>query len=444
MHEAKGLEYEAVVLYELISSERARFREIAEGVTRADLDAADLAYSRAKDKSDKSLEAYKFFVNALYVSLTRAIDTLYVVESDTDHPLLSLLQVACGEDLSQVDAKQSSLEDWQKEARRLELQGKDEQAALIRERVLRLAPVPWPVLGAGEVRDLHEKAFAPKSIFNKAKQRLYEFAAYHELGSLEYRLRSQAGYSPQRRAEGIAVGLRDRATAHYSKDPAKALQEVARHGLEHRSMFGMTPLMMAADAGNTSLVERLIERGARLDAVDALGRFPVHFALRRAFRDPAYARETLGPLFALLCPNAIDLEVDDRRLRLTKAQGEFLLLLLMVTRFHDLHAGMERYRGFQTAHIEERLLSAFPRSVIPEERRRRIYWNGVLARAEVDSRYEPARKLWKRQRQGHYVPSSVRVRVAGEEGKPDVYQPLDQLLGLDFLEQASQEHGPGH
>jgi hypothetical protein len=434
VHEAKGLEYEAVILYDIVSSERARFREITDGVTRADLDSESLVYSRARDKSDKSLEAYKFFVNALYVALTRAVDTVYLVESDVDHPLLGLLGIACGEDVSQVATKQSSLEDWQKEARRLELQGKDEQAALIREKVLRLTPVPWPVLDANEVRDLHEKAFAPRSIFGKAKQRLFEFAAYHGLGTLAYRLKYEAQYATPKTAEDMAGPLRERAMGHYSTDTAKVLQEVTRHGLEHRSMFGLTPLMMATDAGNTALVETLLERGARLDAVDSLGRLPLHFALRRAFKDPDYARDKLGPLFALLCPTSIDLEVDDKRLRLTKGQGEFLLLLLMVTRFHDLHAGMKRYRGFQTAHVDERLLEAFPRSVIPEERRRRVYWNGVLARAEVNSSYKPARKLWRRERQGHYVPSAVGVRVAGDEGKPDLYVPLDRLLGNDVLE----------
>lgn len=102
IQEAKGLEYEAVILYDLISTERARFREITEGVPRRSLDADELVYSRDKDKSDKSLEAYKFFVNALYVALTRAVDTIYVVEADASHPLLDLLQVACGEDVSQV------------------------------------------------------------------------------------------------------------------------------------------------------------------------------------------------------------------------------------------------------------------------------------------------------------------------------------------------------
>lgn len=434
VHEAKGLEYEAVILYDVVSSERARFREISEGVTRADLDTDALVYSRARDKSDKSLEAYKFFVNALYVSLTRAVDTVYVVESDVGHPLLQLLQIACGEDVSQVATKQSSLQDWQKEARRLELQGKDEQAALIRDRVLRLSPVPWPVIDGKEVRDLHEKAFAPRSIFGKAKQRLFEFAAYHGLGTLSHRLTFEVQYQSPKKAEDLAPALRERAMGHYGKDTAKVLQEVQKHGLEHRSMFGLTPLMMAADAGNIALVNTLIERGARLDAVDSLGRMPVHFVLRRAFKDPEYARDALGPLFALLCPASIDLEVDDKRLRLTRAQGEFMLLLLLVARFHDLHAGMQRYRGFQTAHIDERLLATFPRSVISEERRRRVYWNGVLARAEVGSSYEPARKLWRRERQGHYMPSTVGVRVAGEAGQPDYYVPLDRLLGCDFLE----------
>ena len=50
------------------------------------------------------------------------------------------------------------------------------------------------------------------------------------------------------------------------------------------------------------------------------------------------------------------------------------------------------------------------------------------------SSYRPARKLWKRERQGHYLPSSVGVRVAGEEGKSDVYVPLDRLLAVDLLE----------
>lgn len=436
IQEAKGLEYETVILFELISSERQRYADIAEGVSQASLQADELTYSRAKDKSDKSLEVYKFFVNALYVALTRAVDTIYWVESDTSHPVLALLQILCGEDVSQVASQKSSLDEWQKEARRLELQGKEEQASAIRRNILRLTPVPWPVLDADEVRRLHQQAFAPRSVFTKSKQRLFEFASFHGLGSMAYSLRHQAEYRSPKSAEELAPGLRERAMGHYvGKDLDKALQEVSRYGVEHKSMFGLTPLMMAAEAGNLTLVELLLERGARLDAVDTLGRMPVHFALKRAFHEADFARERLGSLFALLCPNFIDLEVDAQRLRLARSQGEFLLLLFFVARLHELYRGAQRFRGFETAMIDEQLLRNFPRSIVPEERRRRTYWNAVFARAEVNSNYRPARKLWRRERVGHYLPNSVAVRVAGaKEGEPDRYCSLTELLGLDFLE----------
>ena len=438
VHEAKGLEYESVILYDIVSSERQRFREVCEGVTPASLDADDLTYSRAKDKTDKSLEVYKFFVNALYVALTRAVDTVYVVESDASHPLLGLLGVRCGEDLSQISQKTSSLEEWQKEARRLELQGKDEQAAAIRRNVLKLTPVPWPVIDAEGLRESHQRAFLSGSAFAKAKQRLFEFAAYHQLGSLAYDLKFRAQYVPPKPAQALAHVVRERAMAHYiAGDQVKVLSEVTRYGADHRSLPGSTPLMMAAELCNLELCEKLIDRGASIDAVDTLGRMPIHFALRRAFRDPEFARNKLGPLYDALCPLTIDIEDSNRRLRIGKNQGEFSLLLFLVARIHLLYSGVERGSGFTTALVDEELLRHFPLTVLPEERRRRTYWNGVLARAEINSSYRPARRLWRRERIGHYLPSNVAVRVAGVAGQPERYVPLPELLCLDLLDPRS-------
>jgi hypothetical protein len=435
IHEAKGLEYDTVVLYGLISTERARFREVSEGISKEELERDSLSYARARDKSDKSLEVYKFFVNALYVALTRAVDSIYIVESDSAHPLLGLLRVVCGEDLSNLAANESTIEDWQREARRLELQGKDEQAEAIRRSILRLAPVPWPVLDANEVRQTHGRALAPRSVYAKAKQRLFEFAAFHELGTLAYSLKYAAGYMPPKPAEVLARSLRERAMGHYlSGDEAKVLSEVERYGVEHRNVFGMTPLMMAADAGAVRLTETLVNRGARLDAVDPLGRMAVHFALRRAFADAAFAVERLGALFSVVCPLAIEIEVDNRRLRLARGQGEFLLLLFFVSRLHELYRMSGRSGAFTAKLVDEKALAAFPRSIVPDERRRRTYWNGVLARAEVSSSYKPARRLWRRERVGHYMPSSVGIRVAADGGSGESFVPLHRLLGLDFLD----------
>jgi len=60
VHEAKGLEYPHVVLFDLVSSQRAAFAEIAEGISERGLNQDDLSFRRARDKADKSLELYKF------------------------------------------------------------------------------------------------------------------------------------------------------------------------------------------------------------------------------------------------------------------------------------------------------------------------------------------------------------------------------------------------
>ena len=131
IHEAKGLEYENIVLYRFVSDHRVEFSVLTEGVKKDHLAADELDYRRAKDKNDKSLEVYKFFVNALYVALTRAIRNLYIVESDTGHALFGLLDlVVVG--AVKVEAQAATQEAWQKEARKLELQGKQEQADAIR------------------------------------------------------------------------------------------------------------------------------------------------------------------------------------------------------------------------------------------------------------------------------------------------------------------------
>jgi ATP-dependent exoDNAse (exonuclease V) beta subunit len=101
VHEAKGLEYSHVLLYALVSGQRAAYAEVCNGVTQADLQTDVLAYRRARDKGDKSLEFYKFYVNALYVAMTRAVESLVLVESDTTHPFQSA-RPACHRGLDRI------------------------------------------------------------------------------------------------------------------------------------------------------------------------------------------------------------------------------------------------------------------------------------------------------------------------------------------------------
>jgi hypothetical protein len=283
IHEAKGLEYENIVLYRFISDHRAEFSEIVDGVEPADLAVETLDYRRARDKSDKSLEVYKFFVNALYVALTRAIRNVYVIESDTGHPLFGLLDLNLGQ--VKVDARQSTLEDWQKEARKLELQGKQEQAEAIRRTILKQTPVPWPVFnGEAKVVELLVKVFREQVPGAKMKQQLYEYATCHDEPQLAEWLvsggevRAGKNFAQQRATFG-----RKTYVPYFANHFKDILKQCEQYGIEHRLPMNQTPLMAAAAAGNVPLVEALLERGADRDAVDHYGYNALHWALREGF-----------------------------------------------------------------------------------------------------------------------------------------------------------------
>jgi ATP-dependent exoDNAse (exonuclease V) beta subunit len=178
VHEAKGLEYPHVVLMGMVSGQPAAYAEVCDGVTPQDLQRDALDYRRAKDKTDKSLELYKFYVNALYVAMTRAVQSLTIVESDTGHPIFGLLGLQAGEARTGV-TQASTKEEWAQEARKLELQGKQEQALAIREAFLQGKPAPWTPWGRALIEELAIKALDPTNPSSKARQTVLNYALWH-------------------------------------------------------------------------------------------------------------------------------------------------------------------------------------------------------------------------------------------------------------------------
>ena len=178
VHEAKGLEYPHVVLVDFISGQRAAYAEVCDRVAPRDLHRDELDYRRAKDKSDKSLELYKFYVNALYVAMTRSVETLVIVESDVCHPLLGLLGLKVGE-AHAATTQTSTREEWAQEARKLELQGKEEQARAIRETFLQTKPVPWTPWTRPLIEALAPRALDHGNPSAKQKQALLDYALWH-------------------------------------------------------------------------------------------------------------------------------------------------------------------------------------------------------------------------------------------------------------------------
>jgi len=451
VHEAKGLEYETVILYGMLGQEPAAYRELCAGVAPEDLVRDELDYRRGKDKSDRSLEAYKFFANALYVALTRAVENVVVVETDPKkHPLLDLLGISFVGDASQIAKRTSTAEEWQREARSLELQGKAEQAAAIRSTVLHTEKVPWTVVDGQAYRDLCEKALEKGSIFKKAKDQLLDYAAAHEIAPLARHL-YRGGFAEAGLFAVRVTSVRTRALAAYKqKNLRDVLYQCEKYGLEHKSPAGLTPLMLAASAGNAALVTALVERGADRSACDAFGRTAMHHALRRVAweSDPV----SIAEIYAAVRLDAIDLQIDGRLVRLYPHQAEYLFFALIVAHFSgEYHGSLGRVIGIDSAFFVDPqrrrgrggFLSGLPASIVPEFRTARTYVNGVLARSERDSLQTSSRKLWRRVGHGQYAPNlDIAVRYGAGE-LAGTFRPMADLLGLARIEEHLQHDALG-
>jgi hypothetical protein len=437
IHEAKGLEYENIVLFRFVSDHRAQFAQIAEGVGKQDLATEKLDYRRAKDKSDKSMEVYKFFVNALYVALTRAIRNIYIIESDTAHPVFELLDLAVTGPVT-LDARQSTREDWQKEARKLELQGKQEQAEAIRRNILRQAPVPWPVFDEAKTTELLIKVFREQAPGNKLRQQLYEIAACHEEPVLAAWLVQEAKFDPAKNFPHQRASLgRKSYTSYFANNFKDILRQCDQHGVEHRLPMNQTPLMAASAAGNVPLVEALLERGADGEAVDHYGANALHWAMREAFRDEKFARGPFAALYELLAPACIDVNTGNRLVRIDRHLSEYFLFQTLWVLFKSRFTERQRrsYGAFETHDILQ-AWQHLPANVVKPERNKRAHLSGVLSRNEVDRDYAYNRALFTRVAQGWYqFNPKLMVRRKQEEG--EAWIPVYQALNLGFIREFS-------
>ena len=68
----------------------------------------------------------------------------------------------------------STKEEWAQEARKLERQGKQEQATTIRETFLQGKPVSWTPWSRALIEDLATKALDPANPSSKLRQTLFD------------------------------------------------------------------------------------------------------------------------------------------------------------------------------------------------------------------------------------------------------------------------------
>ncbi|MDE0038700.1 MAG: hypothetical protein OXU77_14280 [Gammaproteobacteria bacterium] len=424
IQEAKGLEYENVILFGFVSGDEERFREIASDVDIENVRSGELRYARARDKSDKSLEIFKFHINALYVAVTRAIANVYLVESTPRQRLFDLLGIELSEGPLDLERQASSLADWQREAQKLERQGRDEQATEIRNRILDIQETPWEPLTRDALYELADRALGGGG--RKTMLELFDYALLGRDRSRLAKLR-KAGFRGARQPEEAATKalIQRRFVAYTLKRPDAVRNLVEKYGVDHRDRFNFTPAMLAARFGNDVVAAMLADMGAKLEPVNSAGSTAFQIMLAEAFVSARYAERSTPALFRRLTPGSVSVTVDERLVKLHDHQAEFLFYNLFValfqTRTADSVSGFKL--GLRAADLEEALGRLSP-AIVPPYRTRRAYISGVLAKNEKDRDQPYNRRLFKRTQRGFYILNpALRVRV-GKEWVP-IYELLD-------------------
>ncbi len=450
IQEAKGLEYENVVLVNFISNERASFQEIISGVSPEDLE-SDLGYMRARDKKDKSHEVYKFFINSLYVAVTRAVQKLYLIESDTDHPLISMLGVQNAKETAalDVDVAQSSIEEWRAEAHRLEIQGRQEQADEIRRDILKTRNVPWEVCTPERMIILLARACDEKEVSQKPRKSLFDYGLFYNdrllmdtlaihgfekakrFSYLQYSHRFFKFEVFDQQREQFVGSCLQRYSTKFFKD---ILSECEQYGIDHRTVFNKTPLMLAALAGNIALIKKLLTSGADTDLTDNYGLTAWQGALQRAAHDKKFASELFAGVHELLGPSSVSLKVDDRLIKLDSMQGEFLLFHLFLT---ELRNRMNLKYITLAAPGLAKIAEALPDSVVPDYRKKRAYMSALLSKNEAGSANPYCKKLFKRKRTGNYI-LNPKISIRQKEEWIDIYIYANIALFSDPASESGQ------
>lgn len=428
IHEAKGLEYENIILVNFLSNYQDEFYEITKGVD-ADILDDELKYSRAKNKEDKDLEVYKFFINSLYVAFTRAIKNIYIIENNSKHKLLELLKLKKSEKKLSIENQKSSEKDWLEEAQKLEKQGKYEQAQQIRDRISGI-----DYISPEEYKELKIKALDKTKTEKEVKRErkdLFKYAVarkqtddIQQLADLNFHRAIVFMKEYKKIQKEYIKNLRN-------KKIESITNPTRQFGIDFRcSENEMTGLMYSALTGSEKLIDYFIQNNASIKLTDSNGIIPLQHLLNYYYsnlkvlveenqklasishKKHTYkakfdkARETgiklsrlITKYYPLLQPSAYRCSVDDRIIKIGKHTMEYNLInAIKVLSFID---NTRHSTAFSISDFVDYFMFMH-NAVLADYRKKRSYINSILANNEVDRVFIYNKKLFKRVSKGVY------------------------------------------
>ena len=407
IQEAKGLEYTNIILFNLVGSESKKYQEIASDITKEDLE-KKLVYARAKDKKDKSAEIYKFYINAFYVAVTRAIENLYIVEENINNNFLKSLDIPqYTGSIENIDSVvESNIESWQKEASELEKQGKMEQADNIRKEILNEGDVPWDVISDTKYTELKNKVFNEQAS-KQEKIELFEYCLICEKFTDIWKLRNINVKAAHNLKKSYNV-IKEKYFSSYKKNSSENIIENTRlYGLNYKDRFNQTPIIAAIKLGNAELIKELVNRGVNTDIKDNNGLTCLQSLLNSIMVGIAGVVMTneinIHDSFSLLGAEGTIIKVDNKLLKLDPNTMEFFLYNCIVALMAN-NFGIVSENSVTTfnAEILKKLLSNLPDNILKPNRKKRNYISGMLSKNEKSKIHQYNRRLFIRIKRGAY------------------------------------------
>ena len=419
VQEAKGLEYENVILVNFISNHDDEFKEIINGVTDEHLLQEELQYNRAADKHDKDAEIYKFYINSLYVAITRAIKNIYLFEKKVTHPALQLLQlVETKKDIQVVETK-STREEWLAEAQRLEDQGKHEQAEQIRAKYLGYEYLSPEHLE--QICLLALDATKKEAEVKKERKQLFEYATHHQRYDWIEQL---AGFQFQR------AMLFMRELRQHRKEFAKNIRlgykqsvvaTINKYGINFTSDDGANALMLALNHGQHSLAQDLLNMNIPIRTADHKGWMAIDYMMEGYYKtflakqQQFATQQTMKQFWHLVRPQQLTFQIGKKTVQVSGHSMLFFLLIAMrakeISQPHkvsliqreNMPVDNRLFGCFDMDELEN-IASFMPEEILPEYRKNRSYINSVLAKNEISrAGNADCKEIFARVKRGNYI-----------------------------------------
>jgi len=439
IQEAKGLEYENIILVNFITTNDKEFRVITDGVESEQLK-DDLKFSRVKDKSNKELEVYKFYINSLYVAFTRAIENLYIIESSKKHRVLELLDLVKQEEKVVIDVKQSTTQEWQKEAIKLKKQGKLEQSEAI-ERELGNNKIKI-VLTNEELKKLKREALSIINYNKKAKDNLFEFAKQE----MDRELLKKLTMFKYKKARQFLTQLDRDFKFFYTACKENKITQVQKYiekyqNINYSNEDNLNGLMIGAMYGSGNVIDYFLEKDIdrKIKNKDGLSAFELgllqyikllnvwkskYFKYQNIKEDDLNPRakakkENLKDELKDMADNFVNsyeklkypfmkCKIENKMVKIYPHSMEYFLLTYLVALKDKIIKEKKKHRAISfkrdCLNMDDFLLymTSIPRSLLQDYRKKRAYINSILANNEVDRKFIYNKKLFKRKDRGCY------------------------------------------